>query len=577
MKRSIFLKVFAGYVVLLLSLAALFLVFSYGTVKKYYIETLVRDLERLGRSLEADVSAYVDQNRLSELEGYLVDLGKKISTRLTVISSDGSVLADSERDPRAMENHRFRQEVSPALEGRTGHALRHSDTVGRDMLYLALPLRRAGRVEGALRLSLFVKDIDVLLHAIRRNMAAAGGIILAFSLLAAFFFSRSLTRPMQELIQASRRVAAGDFDVRVRPRIADEWQELARSFNFMTGEIKTLFLGLRRKKEELDHIMAGMEEGLLVLDGNGRIVLSNTSARAFVGQETVDGKFYWEIVRASSFVELVRIVAEEKRSSLAEIILDQRNLLCRASYLPSEGGVVVTFHDITEMQNLARIKRDFVLNVSHELRTPLTAIRGYAETLESEVDETGRSYIAIILKHTDRLIKIVEDLLTLSVLEEEGAALQLENVSLGEVAENVIKIFAPRAKQKNLELSLKIEAGPPVISADGFRLEQMLVNLVDNAIKYTERGRVELTLRSGEESVVIEVSDTGIGIPDEDRDRVFERFYVVDKSRSRTLGGTGLGLSIVKHIVSLHGGKIQLRSRPGAGSTFTVILPVRRD
>lgn len=576
MKRSIFFRVFAGFVVLLVALAALFLVFSYSTIKKYYLETLVRDLERLGRALEADVAAHVDGGRLPELESYLLSLGKKTGVRLTVINNEGVVLADSVRDPHSMENHRFRPEVFQALEGRTGHALRHSDTTGQDMLYVAFPLENQGRVGGALRISLLVKDIDVLLHAIRRNMAAAGGIILAISLLAALLFSRQLTRPARELVQASRRVAAGDFDARVQPRIADEWKDLAQSFNFMTGEIKTLVLGLRQKNEQLDHIMAEMEEGLIVLEKSGKIVLSNGSARALIGLPAVDGRFYWEVVRASPFVELVRKVAEEKKSSLAEVVLDEKNILCRASYLPSEGGVVVTFHDITEMQNLAQIKRDFVLNVSHELRTPLTAIRGYAEALEPEADEASRSYIGIILKHTDRLIKIVEDLLVLSTLEEKGVALEVEEVNLRDVAENVIKIFAPRAKEKNLELRLRLADGPLVIAADGFRLEQMLVNLVDNAVKYTEKGRVELTVTRGEGSVVIEVSDTGIGIPGEDQERVFERFYVVDKSRSRTLGGTGLGLSIVKHIVSLHGGRIQLRSTPGAGSTFTVILPVRR-
>jgi two-component system phosphate regulon sensor histidine kinase PhoR len=576
MKRSIFFRVFGGYVILLLCLAVLFLFFSYGTVKKYYLETLVRDLERLGRALDVQVSAFLDKTRLPELETYLVEEDKKIGTRLTVIAADGTVLADSEQDPAGMDNHRYRPEVYQALEGRTGHSLRHSDTVHQDMLYVALPVQRDGRVEAALRLSLFVKDIDILLGALRKNLAAAGGIILAVSLLAAFVFSRNLTRPVGELIRASRRVAAGDFDARVRPRIADEWKDLAQSFNFMTGEIKTLVIGLRQKKEELDNIMAGMEEGLLVLDPTGKIVLSNASARTFVGQAAVDGRFYWEVVRASIFVELVRKVADEKKSSLAEVVLDEKNILCRASYLPSEGGIVVTFHDITEMQNLARIKRDFVLNVSHELRTPLTAIRGYAETLESEVDEKNRAYVGIILKHSDRLIRIVEDLLALSTLEEVGASLQVEDVDLGGVAENVVKIFAPRAKQKNLELRLSVDDPPPAVAADSFRIEQMLVNLVDNAIKYTEKGRVDVAVRRGDGEAVIEVADTGIGIPEEDRDRIFERFYVVDKSRSRTLGGTGLGLSIVKHIVLLHGGRIRLRSTPGAGSTFTVVLPVKR-
>jgi len=196
--------------------------------------------ERLGRALDVQVSAFLDRPRLPELETYLVEEDKKIGTRLTVIAADGTVLADSEQDPARMENHRYRPEVYQALEGRTGHSLRHSDTVHQDMLYVALPVQKNGRVEAALRLSLFVKDIDILLGALRKNLAAAGGIILAVSLLAAFVFSRNLTRPVGELIRASRRVAAGDFDARVRPRIADEWKDLAQSFNFMTEEIKTL-------------------------------------------------------------------------------------------------------------------------------------------------------------------------------------------------------------------------------------------------------------------------------------------------------------------------------------------------
>ncbi len=573
MKRTFFWRVFGGYVVLLLALTALFLGFSFGTIQKHYLETLVRDLERLGRALDADVISCLEADRLPELEAYLVGLGKETGTRLTVVDGDGAVLADSERDPGSMESHRFRPEFYEALEGRTGHSLRHSDTIGKDMLYVALPLETRGRVRAAFRLSLSVEDIDVLLGAMKRNLAAAALIILAGSLLAAFLFSRHMNRPVQELIRASRSVAAGRFEARVRPRLGAGWQDLANSFNIMTEKIQTLFSGLAQKKEELDKIMAGMEEGLLVLDKAGKIVMSNASANALVGQATVEGRFYWEVVRATPFVDLVRKVAEEQRSSLAEVVFGERNILCRASYLPSEGGVVVTFLDITEMQNLARIKRDFVTNVSHELRTPLTAIRGYAETLAAEVDEKSRSYAGIILKHSDRLIKIVQDLLALAALEEKGAVLEIEEVNLGEIAANVIKIFEPRAKQKGLELRLKIDDPPPLVKADGFRLEQMIVNLVDNALNYTEKGGVDVAVKRGEDGAVIEVSDTGIGIPDEDKDRVFERFYVVDKSRSRRLGGTGLGLSIVKHIVTLHGGTINLRSTPGAGSTFTVSLP----
>jgi len=235
--------------------------------------------------------------------------------------------------------------------------------------------------------------------------------------------------------------------------------------------------------------------------------------------------------------------------------------------------VVATLQDISEVHKLNRMKKDFVLNMSHELRTPLTAIRGYAETLEQEVDAERRVYVETILRHADRLIKIVEDLLALSTLEEKSTSLEREPVDLRALAETVLKLFEPKARAKNLALQLTEEESLPVIQADPFRLEQMLINLIDNAVKYTEKGSIEVILEKAEHGIALEIVDTGIGIPEEDQDRIFERFYVVDKSRSRKLGGTGLGLSIVKHIVLHHGGKIDLRSTPGVGSTFRVFLP----
>jgi two-component system phosphate regulon sensor histidine kinase PhoR len=272
------------------------------------------------------------------------------------------------------------------------------------------------------------------------------------------------------------------------------------------------------------------------------------------------------------FVELIRRVKEEKKTRIEEVLFGEKSILCRAAFLPAQDGVVVTLDDITEMQNLARIKKDFVLNVAHELRTPLTAIKGYAETLEDEAGDRGRQYVLTIIRHTDRLIRVVEDLISLATLEEKGVAFETEKIDLKEIAENVVKIFEPRAKEKNLDLRLEAADLPPV-EGDPFRLEQMLVNLIDNAVKYTEKGAVRVGLKKEPGGVAIEVVDTGIGILEDDLGRVFERFYVVDKSRSRKAGGTGLGLSIVKHIVLLHGGRIDLKSIPGVGSTFRVFLP----
>lgn len=576
MRRSIFFKIFGGYVVLLLLLSAVFLLFSFSTIKRHYLDMLSRDLRNVGYSLETRILGYFDEDRFSELESFLQEHGKKIDARLTVIDPEGLVLADSERDPATMENHRFRPEISQALEGRSGRSLRYSTTVKEEMLYVALPLTRGGRIEGALRLSLFVRDINILIKAVRQDIGLAMAIVIGLSLVGAFAFSRSLTRPLRELMKASQKVAAGDFDALVRVRSSDEWKDLARSFNLMTAEVKTLFSDLRKRNEELDNIMASMQEGLMVLDHTGKIVLANRSAKALIEQEGPEGKYFWEVVRMTPFVDLIRRVKEEKKNGTTEVVFGEKNILCRSAYLSAQDGVVVTFHDVTEMQNLARMKRDFVLNVSHELRTPLTAIKGYAETLQESEDGPTRNYVSTIIRHVDRMIRIVEDLITLAALEEKAVAPEVEKLDLKTIAENVVRIFEPAAREKNLDLSLEAASGLPCITGDPFRLEQMLVNLVDNALKYTEKGRVRVSLRTEEDRMIIDVVDTGIGIPEDEQVRIFERFYVVDKSRSRKVGGTGLGLAIVKHIVTLHGGEIEVQSRPGAGSRFTAFLPLEK-
>jgi len=575
MRKSIFFKVFGGFVVLLLLLSSAFLLFSFRTIRQHDLDTLARDLENIGYTLDARVFSYLDDNRFSDLESFLQEHGRKIGARLTVIDAQGVVLADSERDPTTMENHRFRPEINAALQGRPGRSLRYSTTVKEGMLYIALPLARGGRLEGVLRVSMFVRDIDILIKAVRKDIGLAVAIVIGLSLAGAFAFSRSLTRPLRELMKASRQVAAGDFNATVRIRSSDEWKELGKSFNVMTSEVKNLFADLRKRNEELDNIMASMQEGVLVLDGAGKIVLANRSVKNLISQEALEGKYFWEVVRMTPFVDLVRRVKEEKKSRTTEVVFGEKNIFCRAAFLAAQDGVVVTFHDVSEMQNLARIKKDFVLNVSHELRTPLTAIKGYAETLEDTADDQTRNYVLTIIRHTDRMIRIVEDLITLAALEENAVALEVEQVDLNRVAENVIRIFEPKAKEKNLALRLEADPGLQPIDADPFRLEQMLVNLVDNAVKYTEKGSIRVALGRSEGRVAIEVVDTGIGIPEADRARIFERFYVVDKSRSRKVGGTGLGLSIVKHIVSLHGGEIRLESQPVGGSKFTVFLPLQ--
>jgi two-component system phosphate regulon sensor histidine kinase PhoR len=375
------------------------------------------------------------------------------------------------------------------------------------------------------------------------------------------------------LSNASRKVASGDFNVRVLLKRKDELKELADSFNYMTDQIRTLFTELSRQKEGLNNIISSIQEGLLVFDQQGRIILTNESFKKIVENNHIEGRFYWEVVREPLFSELIKKVRDEKRSYTEELVLNGKYFLCSATFLDSREETVVIFHDITEMKNVEEIKKDFVVNVSHELRTPLTAIKGFAETLEEETDEKNRHYVDIIKRNTDRLINIVQDLLALSQLEERGTRLELEEVDLGDMIERTLKIFEHRMREKNLKFDLKIENDFPLIKADPFKLEQVFVNLIDNAIKYTEHGEITLSLKQSGNHVMIELEDTGIGISEDHIPRIFERFYVTDKSRSKMLGGTGLGLSIVKHIVLLHNGTIDVKSTPNKGTTFSIALP----
>ncbi len=574
MKRSIFLRVFGSYVLLVFSLTALFLLFSFRTIKSHYLNILARDLENLSRGLDLSILSLVEENRLDELDAWLKRLGKRINTRLTVVDAEGVVLADSEEKPEKMESHRFRPEVYDALQGKSGRALRYSSTVREEMLYVAVPLEKGEKIIGAVRASLFIKDINVLLSVLRTDIVRAVMMIMAFSLVVAFIYSRNLTRPVRDLAMAFRRVAGGDFSAKVSLLYRNEWRDVATSFNAMTEKIKTLFANLRSRNEELDNILASMREGLLVLEKNGKIISGNESAKKIIGQESLEGKFYWEVVRATSFAELLDKARKEKKDCVGEVTLGEKYYLSSASFLPSGEQVIMTLSDMTEIQNLARMKKDLVLSVSHELRTPLTAIKGFAETLAGEVEEKNRSHVLPILRNADRLIRIVENLLVLSELEEKGIQLEREDVDLRLLVESILKIFEPRAREKNLGLRFEADGDVPSVQGDSFRIEQMVINLVDNAIKYTDQGEVRVSLKKGLNSLVLEVRDTGTGIPEESQERIFERFYVVDRSRSRKMGGAGLGLSIVKHIVNLHGGTIRVESKIGQGATFAVSLPL---
>jgi two-component system phosphate regulon sensor histidine kinase PhoR len=351
---------------------------------------------------------------------------------------------------------------------------------------------------------------------------------------------------------------------------------LGEGFNAMAERIESLFADVTSQKENLLNTIGAVTEGLAVLDREGKIVLANVSFKTLSGEPAVEGRFFWEVMRRPKLRELIERVRAEKRGLSQECRLDDRSYLCNLGYLAFQDGIVLILHDLTELRKVEDIKRDFIVNASHELRTPLAAILGAAELLESEPrDGPPSEALPILKRNAQRLIGIVEDMLKLGELEDRGFKLDIRTVDAPSIASDILKIFEPRAKAKGLSLRLEAPSGIPLVALDPDLLERLLFNLIDNAVKYSDRGDISVRFRGEEGSLAIDVADTGPGIPPEHQARVFERFYVVDKSRSRRLGGTGLGLSIVKHIVQLHGGTIELRSTEGRGTTFTVRFPLR--
>lgn len=574
MKRSLFFKIFSGYILIILAISSLFLLFSFRSIRENYINLLTDDLENLALSMELKVIHFLKDKNYKELDSLIKNLGERIDTRITVINPEGVVLADSKKDPKLMENHATRPEVLKALYGKTGSSLRSSTTIKKEMLYVAIPVYEKGELLGILRVSLFLEQIRILLNSIRMNIVWVIVTIIILSLIGAFFFSKSLTSPITELVRASSKVAGGDFDVKIYLKGRDELQTLVDSFNNMIARIKELITELAQQKDALNAIITSIAEGLIVLDKKGKILLSNESFKKIAGNPSVNGKLYWEVIRESKLSELIRDIEKEKCGIVREIEIKDRNYLCSITFLDGEEEFVLTLHDITEMHEMERIKKDFVVNVSHELRTPLTAIKGYMETLEESIDVENKRYVEIALRHTDRLIKIVKDLLALSELEESSFKLELEEVDLEKILSDILIIYENDIKDKELKLVFEYDKKLPTIKGDSYKLEQMFINLLENAIKYTDEGEIKITVKSEDKMVKIELSDTGIGIPEGHIHRIFERFYVVNKSHSRKLGGTGLGLSIVKHIVLLHNGTINVESTQGEGTTFIITLPI---
>ena len=514
-------------------------------------------------------------------------LSLKTKCRITVINIQGKVLADSEK-PREeiihMENHLNRPEVITALSGNIGIDTRYSPTLKIDMLYVALLLTDKNETLGILRLALPLESVQKTLSTTRKTVFLG----LFFSLVLAFVLgsiaASRVIKPINRMINASRKFSEGDFSRRIIQPSQDEIGELAATLNKMAQDIENKIKEIRAQNQKLAAIFNSMIEGVIIIDKAGRIVSINQAVEKIFGVVKGDaaGKIFLEVIRNNDIAEVISAILKKGEPVSAELTLIypvRRIFEVNATPIfdnDTIGGCLLVIHDITEIRRLETMRRDFVANVSHELKTPLTSIKGFVETLlEGALDdkENNRNFLKIIQNHAERLNSLVEDLLSLSYLESKETILNKESLNLRLQLEEVISGFKSQLKKMNVAIKNDLPAGIS-INADKNRIEQVFTNLIDNAIKFNkEKGSIRVYSREANGKIEVFVEDSGIGIPEKDIPRVFERFYRVDKARSRELGGTGLGLSIVKHIIELHNGSVGVESVEGLGSKFWFTLP----
>lgn len=524
---------------------------------------------------------------LKILQAKVEELNSKIKSRITIIGPDGTVLADSDKTEKGvleMENHADRQEVKAAFSGFAAHSVRYSKTLDIDMLYVTVPKISNEKVIGVVRVALPMENVKLIFGAIRKAVLFSLFFALIFAYMLGVLLSRSLLRPIDRIIYASRNFSKGNFSQKILIDSTDEMAELAVTLNQMAEDIENKITEVELQNQHLRAILKSMVEGIIVVAKEGRIIsINRTVEKIFdIKQENSEGKLLLEVIPNDDICQIVNKVLSGGEAVSKELNLSWPvQKIFKVVAVPvfekeAVNSCLVVIHDMTQIRQLETMRKDFVANVSHELKTPLTSIKGFVETLLEgalEDKEHASQFLKIIHEHTNRLDSLVNDLLDLSYLEAKGTLLKKENFDLTSLTDGVLNGFRSQVEKKKIAIKNDLGSGV-MVKADKDKIRQVLINLIDNAIKFNKpNGSIRIFLERVASGQKIIVEDTGTGIPQKDIPRIFERFYRVDKARSRELGGTGLGLSIVKHIVELHGGSVGVESNEGIGSAFWFIIP----
>jgi two-component system phosphate regulon sensor histidine kinase PhoR len=562
--------------------------YSSNTFDKMYVQNTIDDAYARAWLLKRDFGRYYKSPAFSDtgIDSLCKVIGKAISTRITFILPSGKVIGDSEKDPEQMENHSDRPEVKRAMTGENGLQQRYSTTLHQNMLYIAIPMESGGPI---LRLAIPLSKIQKHEMLFYSRMAFSALLLLLLLAFAGYFIFKKLSKPIEVIKAGAQRFASGDFAFKLSIPPDQDLSELAQSLNSMAASLNERINIITKQRNELNAILSGMSEGVIAVDSKERIISMNPAAQRFfdLSISSVKGKWLNEVVRNSELQNFLSNLFSKDPVTETSIVLQQPgsqfHLQIHGSVLKevsgSISGAVLVINNVTRLHQLEKIRKDFVSNVSHELRTPLTSIKGFVETILNNnygLSDDVKHFLEIISKKTDHLCSMVDDILSLSSIErdQEHKEISFSRTDIGALLEDAIRTCQSHAVSRGINVEKSCETGLFALVNQQL-MEQAIVNLIDNAIKYSNEGKtVRVSAIKQESEIVISVIDQGIGIAPEHLDRVFERFYRVDKARSRKLGGTGLGLSIVKNIAIAHGGKATVQSEISKGSTFRIHFPL---
>lgn len=522
------------------------------------------------------------------LDAKIKEAANKSDLRITVIDNYGVVLADSWENPAVMENHLNRPEVGVALTGGTGKALRYSTTIDQNTLYVAVPIIRSSEILGVVRVASTLAQIETGFNQIRSALLAAVLLTSLISIILAVNLARNFTAPLEKIISSARRIASGKLDERVHVSTGDELQLLAHTLNNLTSNLEDKINEITSETKKLELILHNMDNAVFLLDRYGRVTTANKmAAETFDLTASMLGKHNIHVIGNSLFDHAVHQTIANKQNQVIDLktnVHGQKRVfqvfLAPVTAATNDiSGLLAVFHDITAMQEMHERQSDFIANASHELATPLTSIKGFAETLlDGAIKDTelNAKFVGIIYSEAERMHRLVQDLLQLAKLDSDEYRRQIkpEAVDIRPIMEKIAQELTSQAQRKKISLITENPTSPVIAKAHPDWLKQVIINLVDNGIKYTpEGGKVLLRCWQEDGSAVILVKDSGLGIPSKDLPLIFDRFYRVDRARSRSAGGTGLGLAIVKFIVDMLDGRIDVQSEVNVGTTFIVTLP----